>query len=159
VKRLLALLPLLAGAATLAVVPAGPALASAAHPVTTPALNHLRNGVTPGYEQDLSSTIRCATWSGTLSWGGNGSIVVPAYIDISGKLTDNCNNGYAQLFLHYDTIDNPKEPKVKQIGPNSSANTPFSTEDNLNTYKDIYVYICSEDSTGYRCGNHKGPGA
>jgi len=161
VKRLLAATTLLAGAAALALAPALPALAAAqpGHAVAASVTAHPISRITPDYEQSLSSSITCASWSGDLSWGGNGSILDPAFIDISGKLKDTCNNGYAQLFLHYDTIDNPKNPKVKQIGPNTSANTPFSTEDNLNTYKDIYVYICSKNTAGYRCGNHKGPGA
>jgi hypothetical protein len=112
----------------------------------------------PLYSQDITLSIKCASWSGELAWGGNGSILVPAYIDISGTLKDTCSSGYAQLFAHWDTIDNPKNPLVKKVNANSSAKTPYSTSDNVNTYKDIYVYICSEYQ-GYRCSAHKGPGA
>jgi hypothetical protein len=114
---------------------------------------------TPRYEQSLSSTIRCATWSGILSWGGNGSILVPAYIQLEGVIHDNCNNGFATLHLHWDTINNPKEPLVGYAEPESQSNTPYHTEDHVNTYKEIWVQLCSADSTGHRCGNMKGPGA
>lgn len=114
---------------------------------------------TPRYEESLSSTIRCATWSGILSWGGNGSIAVPAYIQLEGVIHDNCNNGWARLYLHWDTINNPHEVNPGYAGPNSHSNTPYETEDHINTYKDIWVQLCSSDSTGYRCGNKKGPGA
>ncbi len=112
----------------------------------------------PLYSQDITLSIKCASWSGELAWGGNGSILVPAYIDISGTLKDTCASGYAQLFAHWDTIDNPKNPLVKKVNANSSAKTPYSTSDRFNTYKDIYVYICS-NYQGYRCSAHKGPGA
>lgn len=127
--------------------------------VVTSTTAHRAQHIQPLYSQDITVSIQCATWSGELSWGGNGSILFPAYIDLNGTLKDTCNNGYAQIFLHWDTIDNPKNVLVKKVGANSSAKTPYSTEDDLNTYKDIYLYICSEDSSGYRCSAHKGPGA
>jgi hypothetical protein len=49
----------------------------------------------PLYEENLSSEIQCAHWSGTLSWGGNGSIADPAYIQLEGVIYDTCNNGWA----------------------------------------------------------------
>jgi len=113
----------------------------------------------PQYEQSLSSTIRCATWSGILSWGGNGSILVPAYIQLEGVIHDKCNNGFAILYIHWDTINNPKDERAGYAEPNSQSNTPYHTEDHVNTYKDIWVELCSADNTGYRCGNRKGPGA
>lgn len=127
------------------------------HAVASPITGQPAQNVRPLYSQDIKISIQCATWSGELSWGGLGSILFPAYIDLSGTLKDTCNNGYAQIFLHWDTIDNPKNPLVKQVGANSSAKTPYSTEDDFNTYKDIYIYICSEDTNGYRCSGHEGP--
>ena len=159
-KRLVAASGLLAGAAALAVQPhqAGPSAAGGTTMVLTVGAQH--SGASPDYEQSLSSSIKCASWKGDLSWGGNGSILDPAFIDLtSSVLKDTCSTGYAQLFLHWDTIDNPKNVLVKKVGPNSSANAPYSTDDHFNTYKDIYAYICSEGDGGYRCGNKKGPGA
>jgi len=161
VKRILASTGLLACAGVISLMSAVPA--GAAVPVAKGAAETVtgHQTVTPAYEQSLSSSIKCAKWKGDLSWGGNGTPGVEAYIHLtSSVLTDTCSNGYAQLFIHYDTIDNPKNLQVgKNVGPNSSGNRPFSTDDKINTYKDIYVYICSEDSSGYRCGNKKGPGA
>jgi hypothetical protein len=114
-------------------------------------------GAEPLYEDPLSSNITCANWSGDLSWGHEGTT---AYITISnGVLEDNCSSGYARLYLHYDTIDNPKNPEVRQTGPDSGSGTPYSVTDSANSYKDIYVYICSQGDGAYRCGNKKGPGA
>ncbi len=122
----------------------------------------------PAYEQHLHSEIKCAHWKGDLSWGGRGSPAIPGFIHLtSSVLTDTCSNGYAQLFIHYDTVDNPKNVQVCTPPPHvhcrveahSSGRRPYSTEDPINTYKDIYVYICSRNDSGYRCGNHKGPGA
>jgi hypothetical protein len=91
--------------------------------------------------------------------GGLGIPGNPAFIQLDGVIKDTCNNGYATLHLHYDTIDNPKDPQVGHAGPNSQDNTPFRTEDDINTYRDIYVLLCSSDHLGFRCGNKKGPGA
>jgi hypothetical protein len=63
------------------------------------------------------------------------------------------------LCAHWDTINNPKEVNPGYAGPNSHSNTPYHTEDHINTYKEIWVQLCSSDRTGYRCGNKKGPGA
>lgn len=161
-KRLFAAVGILAGAGALVVIPVIPAGAAVQpHRGTVGTSSAHSSSASPDYEQSLSSSITCASWKGDLSWGGNGSILDPAYIDLtSSVLKDTCSSGYAQLFIHWDTIDNPKTEQVgKNVGPNSSGNRPFSTSDEFNTYKDIYVYICSEGAGGYRCGNHKGPGA
>jgi hypothetical protein len=160
-KRVLAATAL---AATAIALTAAPSASASAAPrphlsVATGTLMRPDTDTSPLFSRDISLHIKCASWKGELSWGGNGSILFPAFIDISGTLKDTCSSGHAQLFLHYDTIDNPKEPKVKQIGPLKSAKTPFTVEDRFNTYKDIYVYICSEGGGGHRCSGHKGPGA
>lgn len=161
-KRILLLVSALVMGAGLIALPATAANASARTHAPAATASHRKSAQTSQpirlYSQDITLSVQCASWSGEIAWGGNGSILDPAYIDVSGTLKDTCSSGYAQLFLHWDTIDNPKNPLVKKVGPNSSAKTPYSTSDDLNTYKDIYVYICSEDSSGYRCSAHKGPG-
>ncbi len=69
-----------------------------------------------------------------------------------------------QLWLHYDTVDNPRNVEVRKIGPKSAVRTPFGTHDDINTYKDIYVWLCSWEGTVHHethaeCGKRKGPGA
>jgi hypothetical protein len=160
-RRLLAAAAALACGIALAMAPtltanavtASPAAVTRAHAAAKPATT-----ARPQYSRDITITIKCATWKGELAWGGNGNPIIPAYIDVSGTLRDTCHKGYAQLFLHWDTIDNPKNVLVKKVNENSSARTPYSTHDDLNTYKDIYVYVCS-DYEGYRCSKHEGPGA
>lgn len=151
-KRMLVAAAVLASGLALAAAPPLSANAATASRVTS------ATTAKPLYSQDISLSIKCATWKGEIAWGGNGSILDPAYIDVSGELKDTCRSGYAQLFLHWDTIDNPKNELVKKVEEDSSARTPYSTNDRFNTYKDIYVYICSEYE-GYRCSEDAGPGA
>jgi hypothetical protein len=118
----------------------------------------------PRESQDLSFDIACASWKGELAWGGNGNPIIPAYIDVSGLLKSPCSDGHAQLHIHYDTIDNPKNIEIKAIGPDSVHRTPWDTKDSINTFKDIYLWICSWRGTvhhekDYSCSHHKGPGA
>lgn len=157
-----------AGLALCASIPAGAAVQPRPAPAARPASVHqhvvevavsarAHLGAQPLYEDSLSSNITCANWSGDLSWGHEGTT---AFITISdGVLEDTCSSGYARLYLHYDTIDNPKTPDVKQTGPDSGSGTPYTVTDSANSYKDIYVYICSQGDGAYRCGNKKGPGA
>src|SRR5207244_9290385 len=60
------------------------------------------------YSQDLKFDIACASWKGEVAWGPREE-AKPAYIDVSGELKSPCSDGHAQLHIHYDTIDNPKE--------------------------------------------------
>lgn len=118
----------------------------------------------PADSQDLSFHIDCASWKGELAWGGNGNPIIPAYIDVSGLLRSPCDDGHAQLHIHYDTIDNPKNEIIKKIGPESVHRTPWDTKDEINTFKDIYMWICSWRGTvghekDYSCSHRKGPGA
>lgn len=121
-------------------------------------------GASPAYSQDLSFDIACASWKGELAWGGNGNPIIPAYIDVSGRLKSPCSDGHAQLHIHYDTIDNPQNIRIIQIGPERTERTPWDTKDTINTFKDIYLWICSWRGTvhhekDYSCSHHKGPGA
>ncbi len=116
----------------------------------------------PSYRDNINISITCADASVKLGWGGGGIIVDYAFVELVepySYIQDTCNSGYARLYIHYDTVDNPKTIKVIQIGPNRGAETPFLNEDNINTYKDIYIYLCSDSGGHYRCSGHKGPGA
>jgi hypothetical protein len=157
-RRLLAAAAALTGGLALTVVPALPGNAATVPAGSVTQLHAPAKGAKPRFSQDITIKIKCATWKGELSWGGSGNPIHPAFIDVSGTLHDTCHTGYAQLFLHWDTIDNPKTVLVKKVGANRAERTPYSTHDDLNTYKDIYVYICSEHD-GYRCSKHHGPGA
>jgi hypothetical protein len=117
----------------------------------------------PAFSQDLEFKIGCASWKGELAWAERHEDD-PAEIDVNGVLKSPCSDGHAQLHIHYDTIDNPKDIQIKAAGPESIYNTPWKTEDWLNNYKDIYVWICSWRGTNghethYHCSHKKGPGA
>jgi hypothetical protein len=116
----------------------------------------------PQYSDKVSSTITCAYFSGQIGWGGAGTVFDNAYVRLQEPYSlfeDTCSGGYARLYIHYDTVDNPKTIKVIQIGPHTGSMTKFQNTDDFNTYKDIYIYICSDSGGHYRCGHHKGPGA
>jgi hypothetical protein len=120
--------------------------------------------LSPGstYTDKVTSSIACAYFSGDIGWGGLGIVGDDAYLRLQepySLLEDTCSSGYARLYIHYDTVDNPKTIKVIQIGPHRGSITRFLNKDDFNTYKDIYIYICSQGDGHYRCGNHKGPGA
>lgn len=111
----------------------------------------------PSYRKNVNISITCASFSGKLGWGGGGVIVDYAFVELTEPysfIEDTCNNGYARLYIHYDTVDNPKTIKVIQIDGHRGSETPFLNEDNINTYKDIYVYLCSESGGHYRCSGH-----
>jgi hypothetical protein len=71
-KRLFVAACTIVGAEALTTVAALPASASprTPHPITA---HVTHRHVTPDYEQNLSSTIQCATWLGNLSWAAWGS--------------------------------------------------------------------------------------
>jgi hypothetical protein len=111
----------------------------------------------PSYRHGINLSITCAYFSGTLGWGGDGSIFDYAFVELVepySLLEDTCSSGYARVYVHYDTVDNPKTIEVIEIGPHRGSETPFLNEDNLNRYKDIYLYICSDYGGKYRCSRH-----
>ncbi len=138
--------------------------AAASHRTATTTVKRMVAGhaITPLYSQDINyAAPHCIKWTGTLSWGGNGSIGVPAYIDVEGKITDSCGSGsWGSVHLHWDTIDNPKDIRIIKIEyPTRSANTPKSESDSFATYKDIYLYFCWNSGTAGGCSGKYGPGA
>lgn len=166
-KRSLTTAAALACGLTLTAIPALAANASAASPATA-AQSHASASVShpktpsaaarPLYTHVYSISTECATWAGELSWGSVGPPWGKAHIDVHGLLHDRCKSGYAQLFLHWDTVRNPKWELVKKVNAERAERTPYSTSDWLNNYKDIYLYVC-ENYQGYRCSRHYGPGA
>jgi hypothetical protein len=111
----------------------------------------------PSFRHGINLRITCAYFSGTLGWGGDGNIFDYAFVELVepySLLEDTCGSGYAQVFVHYDTINNPKTIRVIQIGGHRGSETPFLNEDNLNRYKNIYLYICSDYAGHYRCSGH-----
>jgi hypothetical protein len=123
---------------------------------------HINVSNVPSYRDKINISITCAYASVDLGWGGGGDILDYAFVELTepySLIEDTCNSGYARLYVHYDTVDNPKTIKVIQIGSNRGSETAFLNEDNANRYKDIYVYLCSDSGGHYRCSGHKGPGA
>jgi hypothetical protein len=116
----------------------------------------------PDDTQKIDIPTRCAKFKGDLSWGNSGGVPPhEAYIEITNaELSDTCKEGYAQLFIHWDTIDNPKTIEVAKVEAGHKKRTPYHTEDPVNNYKDIYVYVCFFVREGdYHCSKHYGPGA
>jgi len=135
-----------AGAAGLLAVPAG---ASAATRAPAPAK------VTPAYSGAYSTSVRCATWHGSIAWGTHP--LGAHYLDVDGTLKSTCRAGWAKLHLHYDTVSNPKDVIVGAAENGGATSTPYATEDDLFAYKDIYVELCSENRGRYQCGSKEGP--
>ncbi len=111
----------------------------------------------PSYRHGINISITCAYFSGTVGWGGLGNPLDYAYIELVepySLLEDTCNNGYARIYVHYATVRTSKTVEVVQIGKHTGSNTPFLNEDDINTYSDIYLYICSDSGGHYRCSGH-----
>jgi hypothetical protein len=110
--------------------------------------------------EHIHINFRCAKFKGELSWA-TVEPTHPAYIEIThGELRDPCTVGYARLYIHWDTIDNPKTRRVAHVNAGHAIRTPFYTDDYLNNYKDIYVYVCAlVRPHDYHCSRHYGPGA
>jgi hypothetical protein len=139
-------------------IPAMPA--NAASGPTPPAASR-PDAVHPDYSQKITLHTQCGYWSGELEWGGNGSILVPAYIRIDdGELTARCARGWVRLWIHWDTIDNPQSHVVKAVKAPGRAKTPFETDDHFLTYKDIYVWLETKLPDGRVIESKRaGPGA
>jgi hypothetical protein len=68
------------------------------------------------YSDKVSTSITCANFAGKIGWGGLGLPVDNAYLRIAepySVLEDTCGGGYARLYIHYDTFDNPKTVKIR----------------------------------------------
>jgi hypothetical protein len=111
----------------------------------------------PSYRHGVNIGITCATFSGTIGWGGDGSIFDYAFVELVepySLLEDTCNNGYARVYLHYSTFAGSKTIEVVQIGKYTGSMTPTLSEDDIYRYADIYVYVCSDSGGHYRCSKH-----
>jgi hypothetical protein len=165
-KRFLATVSLLLAAAVLTTAAAAPSSAAVlvrTHDATvatasssTPAKVLPTPGpAVPLYQMHVIASVACAKFTGTISWGGNGSILVPAYIYVDGTVSSSCNST-SYLHLHYNWLGGHYDPRIGLAGPYKSVPVHFAIENELATYGDIYVYVCS-NRYGWSCSPDVGP--
>ena len=132
-------------------------------PITSALARSLARSPRPNYQGIWKPRVYCnggssGPWSGfnaNIKWGGNGSIAIPAYLDVWGQVWDGCG-GTAYAYLSYtnglsshnDQIG--KAPYFKTAGVNVSHGSDFAT------YGNIRVDVC-ESYNGWRCGKALGP--
>lgn len=118
------------------------------------------NVVRPLYQMHVGPTTSCGAFSGTLQWGGNGSILVPAYISLDGRVwNNNCPGATEFVFVSYTYAGGGYDPRVGKASYSPSANVKvhWNTESELFQYGNITVDVC-DNHHGWHCGKPQGPG-
>jgi len=93
---------------------------------------------------------RTAGFDGQIGWGGVGSEVMPAYIDVDGRLWSSCN-GTAYLYVSYTNFGSSHNPQIGSAGAGKNVGVNWSTESHFAPYGNIALDVCTR-SNGWRCG-------
>jgi hypothetical protein len=120
------------------------------------------DAVRPLYEMKVGPTTACGAFSGTLQWGGNGSILIPAYISLDGRVWNNaCPGATEYVYISYTYAGAEYNPQIGKASYSPTANfkVNFSTESELFQYGNIKVDVCDNSNKGWHCGKAVGPGA
>ena len=93
---------------------------------------------------------RTAGFDGQIGWGGVGSEVMPAYIDIDGRLWRSCI-GTTYLYVSYTNFCSSHNPQIGSAGAGKNVGVNWSTESHFAPYGNIALDVCTR-SNGWRCG-------
>jgi hypothetical protein len=96
------------------------------------------------------SSGRTAGFDGQIGWGGVGSEVMPAYIDVDGRIWSSCN-GTAYLYVSYTNFGSSHNPQIGTAGAGKNVGVHWSTESHFAPYGNIALDVCTR-SNGWRCG-------
>lgn len=135
-------------------------------PISSAAAKQLReprHTNSPLYQIAVSPRVYCngngqAPWSGfngNIAWGGNGSIAIPAYLDVWGTLWDGCG-ATAYLYLSYTLLGSEHNGSIGSASYYNSTGINHDDSNEYATYGNIRVDVCT-NYNGWRCGAAEGP--
>jgi hypothetical protein len=160
-RRYTALAAAVLAAGALALAAPATASAQAAVNRTAPAKATPQAGgtVQPLYEMKVGPTNSCGAFSGTLQWGGNGSILVPAYISLDGRVwNNNCPVATEYVYISYTYAGGGYNPQIghAEYSPTANVVVNWHAESELFQYGSIKVDVC-DNYHGWHCGKAVGP--
>src|SRR5205807_6157261 len=88
---------------------------------------------------------RTAGFDGQIGWGGVGSEVMPAYIDVDGRLWSSCN-GTAYLSVSYTNFGSSHNPQIGSAGAGKNVGVNWSTESHFAPYGNIALDVCTRSN-------------
>jgi hypothetical protein len=103
--------------------------------------------------------VGCGGGDGTLDWGGNGSVAVPAYLDYSGNVYNFCGKATVYMYISYNWADDHRNIKIGSAGPGQNLPVSYSTSSDFAQYGTIRVDACQQTTSSWSCGAAVGPGA
>ncbi|MQY03436.1 hypothetical protein [Actinomadura macrotermitis] len=101
-------------------------------------------------KKSVKPRVNCGGFNGWIEWGGWGSIAIPAYIDVWGKVWSTCNST-TYLYLDYSHFTSPHHKKISQAGPHSTHGVNWDTDSHSATFGQIKITTCST-YRGWSCG-------
>jgi hypothetical protein len=104
----------------------------------------------PLTERSVSPRVTCGGFNGNVEWGGNGSVLDEAYLDVWGTLWSTCKTT-TYLYISYQLLQNSYNKTIKSAGANSSVGVNWSTSSDWATFGYIVVDTCSTYK-GWTCG-------
>jgi hypothetical protein len=103
----------------------------------------------PDYQKYVNPKVTCGSFSGYVDWGGDGSIVWPYYLHVSGTVRSTCNST-TYVYIGYTRGTGSYEVRFGKTGPYSSKTVSWGQENRLFSYGHIYVDVCS-NRYGWTC--------
>jgi hypothetical protein len=113
----------------------------------------------PDYELALHPRVGCGGGDGTLQWGGNGSIAIPAYLSYDGNVYNFCPKATVYMYLEYTWEDDVRNIDLGKAAPGQNIDVHYATDSDFAQYGDIRVTACQQTTTTWSCGDPTGPGA
>jgi hypothetical protein len=94
-------------------------------------------------------------FNANIKWGGNGSILIPAYLDVWGKVWDGCG-GKTYAYLSYTNGLSTHNDKIGSAFYHRTSGVNVTHSSDFATYGNIRVDVCVLYN-GWRCGKPLGP--
>ena len=135
------------GGMALAATPSGASHARAAHVAKDAAAGAAAVAVAkPLYSKDVTVKVRCGKFTGNVMWGGDGSILFPAYLDVHGTVSSSCNSTTtARISYTNGPFGNYGPTVFGTARAHKSATADFNAGSGDSTYGNISIQACTTD--------------